>query len=87
MRVGPVVVLLASFMTGCGGGSSVTVTVCADPLECNRETSICHNSCDHSGAESGCHDCCNEMRLKCIDCAPQKEIRFGACRKRLKPRN
>jgi hypothetical protein len=87
MRVGPVVVLLASLMTGCGGGSSVTATVCEDPLTCNRQTSLCHNSCDHKGAGPGCRDCCNEMRRKCTDCAPREEIHFGTCRKRLESRD
>jgi hypothetical protein len=86
MRAAPVQLLLASLMTACGG-STVTATQCRDPVKCNEQTSLCHNSCDHKGAGRGCRDCCNEMRLKCIDCAPEKEIRFGVCRKSLEPRN
>jgi len=82
MRVGPVMFLLASLITACGG-SSVTAIQCSDPLKCNEATSLCQNSCDHKGARPGCYDCCNEMRRKCLDCKPREEISFKTCDKHL----
>ena len=87
MRVGPVMFLLAGWMAACGGGSSVTAIQCRAPEWCEEQTPLCHNSCDHKGAEAGCNDCCNEMRRKCLDCAPKEEIHFGTCPRRLRPRN
>jgi hypothetical protein len=74
MRILPVSFLLASLLTACGG-STVTAQQCSDPMNCNRQTSLCHNSC----SSLTCNDCCNEMRRKCIDCAPQEEIKFDGC--------